>query len=237
MSSALGGFFSGGAKGITWPDRPDVPGGRTVVTGVIETVHDPEPVIDMVTGNPTDKMQVRIVLKTEERDPTEPDDDGRRTLYVKSWMRGAVGEALRKAGAKEPQVGGTLSVQFVGLIPAERPGLNPGKKFAATYSAPASAAGQYLGGGQPAAQPQQQYVPPQQQQYVPPQQPVQQQIPQPVAQQPVAQPIPQPQAVAGPVKPAAISDAAWAAMDPATQATVAATMAPAASPSPAAPPY
>lgn len=226
MSSALGGFFSGGAKGITWPDRPDSPGGRTFVTGVIETVHDPEPVIDMVTGNPTDKMQVRIVLKTEERDPTEPDDDGRRTLYVKSWMRGAVGEALRKAGAKEPEVGGTLSVQFVGLIPAERPGLNPGKKFAATYSAPPSAAGQYLGGGQPAAQPQaQQYVPPQQS----PQQPVQQQIPQSVAQ-PVAQPIPQPQAVAGPVKPPAISDAAWAAMDPATQATVAATMAPAAPP-------
>lgn len=229
MSTTLGGFFSGGAKGVTWPETPQTPGGRTFVTGVIETVHPPEPIVDLKTGQPTDRQQVRIMLKTDERDPAEPDDDGRRTLYVKSWMRSAIGDALRKAGAKEPEVGGTLSVTFTHLEAAERPGMSPSKKFSATYSAPPVTGGYF---GAPGA-PQQPAAP------VAPQQPVAQQAYQPPAAppaQPVAQPqaqqIPQPQAVAAPVKPPAISDAAWAAMDAATQATVAATMAPASPPPP-----
>lgn len=221
MTSSLGGFFSGGAKGITWPENPQVPGGRTTVTGVIEQVYPPEPVNDPKTGLPTDRQQVRIMLKTDERDPSEPDDDGRRTLYVKSWMRSAIGDALRKAGAKEPEVGGTLTVQFTHLEAADRPGLSPSKKFAATYTAPPVTAGYFAPpAGQPAAQ--QAYQPP----AAPVQQPVQQQIPQPVAQQPVAIPQPQAVAAAAPVKPPAISDAAWASMDATTQAAVAASMAP-----------
>lgn len=219
MSSTLGGFFSGGAKGVTWPERPDTPGGRTAVSGVIEVVHPPEAVQDPKTGQPTDRQQVRIVLKTEERDPTDPEDDGRRTLYVKSWMRSAIGDALRKAGVKEPEVGGTLTVRFTHVEAPDRPGLSPSKKFAAQYTA-APVTGSYFAGGgvptgQPVAPPAQQYVPPAAPPAPPaPPVPVQQQIPVP------------PAAPAAPVKPAAISDAAWAAMDPATQAQVAATMPP-----------
>ena len=204
----LGGFFSGGAKGITWPERPDTPGGRPAVSGVIEQVHPPEPIIDMVTQQPTDKMQVRIVLKTEERDPTDPEDDGRRTLYVKSWMRGAVGDALRKAGAKEPEVGGTLTVQFTHVTPPERPGLSPSKHFSATYTAPA-VTGSYFAppAGTPAA---------------PPAAPAA--VPQPVPASP-APAAAVPAAVGAIVaKPEGISDAAWAAMDDATKATLAAAM-------------
>lgn len=218
MTSSLGGFFSGGAKGITWPETPQTPGGRTFVTGVIETVHPPEPIVDIKTQLPTDRQQVRIMLKTDERDPAEPDDDGRRTLYVKSWMRSAIGDALRKAGAKEPEVGGTLSVTFTHLEAADKPGMSPSKKFAATYTAPPVTGGYFAppAGAAPPAQA-----------YVPPQQPI---------PQAVQQPIPQPVAAPAPVKPAAISDAAWASMDATTQAAVAVSMAPPPA-SPAAPPY
>lgn len=215
----LGGFFSSGAKGITWPDSPTTAGGRTAVSGVIETVHPPEPVTDMLTGLPTEKMQVRIVLKTDERDPSDPEDDGRRTLYVKSWMRGAVGKALQAVGVKEPEPGGTLTVQFIRLDPPERPGLNPSKIFAATYAKPAVTGGYFANGANGAAA-----------------QPVPAAAPQVVAQpqpQYVPQPVHVPAAVASIIaKPEAISDVAWAAMDDATKATLAATLSAAAAPPP-----
>lgn len=148
--STLGGFFSGGAKGITWPDDPRAPGGRTGVTGTIEIVHPPEPVMDPKTQLPVvpPREQVRVVLVTTERDPDIADDDGRRTLYVKSYMRGAIGEAIRKAGAREPEVGGTLTLTFTHITPPDRPGLSPSKHFTAQYVPPAVTGGFF--NGQPA---------------------------------------------------------------------------------------
>ncbi|AXH69122.1 hypothetical protein SEA_RYADEL_17 [Mycobacterium phage Ryadel] len=215
ITMTLGGFFSGGAKGITWPEQPGTPGGRTGVTGTIEIVHPPEPVVDIKTGQPTDKQQVRIVLATDERDPSEPDDDGRRTLYVKSYMRGAIGDALRKAGAKEPEVGGTLTVTFTHVTPPDRPGMSPSKHFAATYTAPPVTGGYFAPPAAPAVTPGATYGAPAQPAPVPPA--VQQAFP-------GATQVPQPTVAPEPVKPAAISDAAWAAMDAPTRATVAATM-------------
>lgn len=187
---SLGGFFGGG-KGITWPDSPP-----KTITGKITLVHPPEPVNDPKTGQPTDRKQVRIELETTERDPEQQFDDGARTLYVKSYMRSAIGDALRRAGAKEPEVGGTLTVTFVRTEPADRPGLSPSKHFEAVYTPPSKGVAEHFGTGAPAA--------------------------------PAAAAVPT--AGPAPVKPAAISDAAWASMDDATKATVSATMAAAAAP-------
>lgn len=201
----LGGFF-GGSKGITWPDTP----GKQIV-GTISAVHPPEAVNDPKTGQPTDRMQVRIELITDERDPEIQFDDGSRTLYVKSYMRSAIGDALRRAGVKEPTVGGRLMVRFTHTEPPERPGLSASKHFEAAYEPPPSGTAEHFGTAAtpPAA------VPP----AVPPAAAAAQGVPTAVQQVfPGAVP------VAQPVKPAAISDAAWAAMDPATRATVAATM-------------
>lgn len=184
----LGGFFGGG-KGITWPEQPP-----KTVTGTITTVHPPEPVNDPKTGLPTDRKQVRIELETTERDPDQQFDDGARTLYVKSYMRSAIGDALRRAGAKEPEIGGTLTVTFVRTEPADRPGLSPSKHFEAVYAPPSKGVAEHFG---TAAAP---------------------------------GPAPAALAAAALVKPAAISDVAWAAMDDATKATVSATMAAAAAP-------
>lgn len=235
----IGGFFTGGGKGITWPDTPGAPGpdglpGRTMVTGTITAVHPAEEIMDPKDQKPTGRFQVRIELMTAERDPQADFDDGARTLYVKSYMRGAIGDALRRQGLKEPKIGGTLTVTFIKTEPPERPGLSPSKHFEATYQPPtASTAGYFNGQGQQAPpQPQSGYaqVAPQP---VPAPGQYTQAPPQPqYAQQPAyagapAAPVPQqapPAATPEPPRPAAISEQAWAAMDPVTKVSVAQTM-------------
>lgn len=191
MTETIGGFFSGGAKGVTWPDMPPAS-----VTGIIDVVHPPEAVLDPKDGKDTGKKQIRIVLKTDLRDPTIEEDDGRRTLYVKSYMRGAVGDALRKAGVKEPEIGGRLTVSFVRTEPPERPGLSASKHFEAQYVPAAQAsAGQHLSNGGQTASPGTVPGSPQYQ----------------------AAPL-------GPNRPSTISEAAWAQMDASTRQAVAASM-------------
>jgi hypothetical protein len=94
------GFFSGGGKAVKFTTVGDS------VTGIVAAVHQPEqqttpgdnmPVFDKKTGAP--KMQIRIELETDQRDPSDEWDDGRRTLYCRGWMKGAIGDALRRAGA------------------------------------------------------------------------------------------------------------------------------------------
>lgn len=211
MTQSIGGFFSGGAKGITWPDEPPAS-----VTGTIEAVHPPEEILDPKDDKPTGKYQIRIMLATDLRDPAIEDDDGRRTLYVKSWMRGAVGDALRKAGEKEPRVGARLTVTFTHTEAPDRPGLSKSKHYVAEYVPAANAAaGQFLNSGEPAAT----------NGTAGPQRPAS--IPEAAwaAMDPVTKAVvaaaATPPAPAGPQRPASITEAAWEAMTPDIQAAVA----------------
>ncbi|SHU54827.1 hypothetical protein [Mycobacteroides abscessus] len=133
----IGSFFSGGGKTAKFPTI------GTEVRGTITAIHPPEDqtnlkgeVVKDKNGNP--KKQVRINLATDLRDPDSPDDDGNRTLYVKGWMTGAIGLAVRHSGAKAPEVGGFLSVTFSEEEPSTTPGFDPTKKYTATYRPPAS---------------------------------------------------------------------------------------------------
>ena len=112
--------------------------------------------------------------------------DGSRTLYVKSYLRGAIGDALRKAGERNgPQVGAKLTVTFVRTEAPDRPGLSPSKHFECVYEKGAAGGGtDYYSGSTGAT------------------------------------------SASEPIKPAGITDAAWAGMDPATRAKVADSMAP-----------
>jgi hypothetical protein len=78
-------------------------------------------------------MQLPVTVQTDLRDPSNPLDDGKRTLYVKGEMKKAIGAALRAAGAKMA-VGGTLTVTFSGEEPTAG---YPKKLYTATYAAPA----------------------------------------------------------------------------------------------------
>jgi hypothetical protein len=132
---ALAGFFSGGGgKSAKFPTI------GTTIAGTITAVHPPEPQRDFTTGlDVPGKTQVRIELATDQRDPEIEFDDGSRTLYVRGWMTGAIGEAIRKSGVKEPQIGGQLSVTYIKDGQPTRPGFQGPKQFSATYTPPTAA--------------------------------------------------------------------------------------------------
>jgi hypothetical protein len=125
----IGTFFSPGGKAAKFP--LDAPG--TTVEGVITRVHPPEPQVDFDTQQPIPgKLQIRIEVQTQQHD--DNDDDGIRTLYVRGWMTGAIGDALRKQGVAEPEVGAKLAVTYTGTGPSKRPGLSGPKLFTASYT-------------------------------------------------------------------------------------------------------
>lgn len=147
-TGTVAGFFSGGGKAAKFPTK------GTTIAGTITAVHPPEPQTDFETRQPIPgKTQVRIELSTETRDPEIEFDDGSRTLYIRGWMTGAIGEALRKAGVKEPQIGGTLSVTYTSDGAPTRPGLQGPKQYSATYTPPAASTGGFFNNGQEAPAP------------------------------------------------------------------------------------
>jgi hypothetical protein len=146
-------FNSGGGKTAKFPNVGDE------IEGEITFISDPEPqtkmgtdeiVVDKRTGQP--KLQVRVGLATSQRDADDEDDDGSRTVYVKGWMRGAIGDALRKAGAKSLAVGGRLKVIHTGTKPSEI-GLNPTKLYEAVYVPPSATSDFFSNGSSTPAAP------------------------------------------------------------------------------------
>lgn len=142
-------FFSGGGgKSVKFPTI------GTSVTGTVIMVHNPEPQTEFGTGRVLDKMQVRIELATQERDASDPDDDGRRTLYCRGWLTGAIGDALKAAGAgNKPMPGGTLTVTYTGDGTASRPGISGPKQYSASYVAPSATGEFFEAAASPAAAP------------------------------------------------------------------------------------
>ena len=131
MAKGIAGFFQGGGKSVKFPNIGDE------MEGIVTTVHEPEEQTDFDTGQPIPgKLQIRIELQTDDRDPDVEGDDGKRTLYVKGWMIGAIREALQKCGVDEPEEGGKLWVRYVGDGPSRRPGLQGPKQYEARYTKP-----------------------------------------------------------------------------------------------------
>jgi hypothetical protein len=116
------------------------------VTGVIDDITASQQT-DFTTGEPKTwpngdpMMQVVVTLATDQRDPDISDDDGLRKVYVKGKsLTNAVRDAVRRAGAKGLEVGGTLTVTYTGDGVSERRGINPPKLYAAEYAKPNPAA-------------------------------------------------------------------------------------------------
>lgn len=63
------------------------------------------------SGDPI--MGILIEVATDERDPSNTDDDGKRTFYVEGrYIKEAVRNAVRAAGATKLEVGSKLKVTF-----------------------------------------------------------------------------------------------------------------------------
>ncbi|MGH3099295.1 MAG: hypothetical protein ACRDMV_25220 [Streptosporangiales bacterium] len=108
-------------------------------------------------GSP--RKQIKVILRTDQRDPEIEDDTGERALYIKGNLLRAVRAAVKKSGAKGLAVEGWLSVTYTFDGEAKKKGLNPPKLYSAEYLPPdEAAANQVLDGDsssapeQPAAQ-------------------------------------------------------------------------------------
>lgn len=110
---------------------------------------------DMDSGAPktwddgTPKMLLVITVQTDQGNPVDG-DDGSRRLYVRGQMLKAIRDAVRRAGARGIDIGGTLSVTYTGDGEPTKRGWTPPKLYAATYTAPSVAAANDLLNAAPA---------------------------------------------------------------------------------------
>lgn len=147
------------------------------ITGTVTDDASLSQVTDFETGKPDTwddgqpKMQLRVNVQTQLRDPADPHDDGVRSVYVKWWggQRKALQQALREAGARGIAAGTTFTATYVGDGEAPRRGFSAPKLYRYEVKPPASAPADLLGGSPAQQQPTQQQAPAQQQ-------PVQQQM-------------------------------------------------------------
>ena len=187
MTNPADSFFGDSAKSAKFDSIGDMVGGPIVSIG------EARQQTDFSTGTPltwqdgSPRMQLPVTVQTNLRDAGDPNDDGKRTFYIKGEMKKAIGLALRAASAKMA-VGGVLTLTYSDNEPTQG---FPKKLYTASYQPPAPDAGFFspehgAAAAPTVAQPVQTY-----QQQVTPQ-------PQPVYQQPAAAPQPVAQAPAQP---------------------------------------
>lgn len=118
----------------------------TTVTGTIAMQPEVQQQRDIKNNEPKTwsdgrpMQQLKVVLDTDLRDPEDPEDDGKRALYVKSNLQKAVRDAVRASGAKGLEVGGKLTVTYTGDGEVTQRGFNAPKLYSAVYEAPGAPA-------------------------------------------------------------------------------------------------
>lgn len=161
MSNEIDGFLlGGGGKSASFDNIGDS------ITGTILSAEVKDQT-DIGTGKPltwdNGEVKKQLVVKLQTSLADDGDDDGVRAIYVKGSKKAgsrslhdAVASAVRQAGAKSLEVGGTLTVTHDGTEPSATRGFSDRKLYSATYAAPNKAAqtGDFLGtlGATPAQQ-------------------------------------------------------------------------------------
>lgn len=146
-------LLGGGGRSASFEKIGDTVTGTVISTAVTAQT-------DIQTGKPlvwddgSVRQQLVVKLQTALREDFE--DDGVRGVYVKGAkkqgsrsLHDAVASAVRAAGAKGLEPGGTLTVTHDGTQPSEIKGFNDRKLYSAHYVAPdkAVASGGFLGTG------------------------------------------------------------------------------------------
>lgn len=83
------------------------------------------------SGDPM--MQIVVTIQTDERDPADDDDNGKRLLHITPRLQPAVRDAVKAAGAKGLAVGGRLAVQWNA---GSGQGQGNARQYAAAYEPP-----------------------------------------------------------------------------------------------------
>jgi hypothetical protein len=137
-------LMGGGVKSAAFPTVGTAVSGRIVRAPEVRQQTTPEGQ-PKTFDNGDPMMQLIVQIATDERDPQNVEDDGVRGVYIKSNMLNAVRDAVRKTGAKGLEVGGTLTVTYIGDGEKKRAAHSAPKLYTASYAPPtAAAANDYL---------------------------------------------------------------------------------------------
>lgn len=119
MSSTLDDLLTGGGKGLKFETPGDTYTG-VVINSTVRQMTEFGTGTPLTFDNGDPQEQIVINLQTEQRDPSDPSDDGTRTLYIKGFgvQLRAFRAAVQAAGGK-PEVGDTIKVTYTGN--GERP--------------------------------------------------------------------------------------------------------------------
>ncbi|GAB2952080.1 hypothetical protein GCM10027280_45600 [Micromonospora polyrhachis] len=144
-------LMGGGIKSAAFPDQQY----GTTVGGPIVREPQVRQQTDFDSGKPKvyddgkPVMQIIVHVKTTQRDPMTPTDDGVRALYLRGQIQQAVRDAVRAAGAPGLLVGGELHVTYVRDEPNSRGRGKPKKVYEARYTPPPSQGNNALMGDAP----------------------------------------------------------------------------------------
>lgn len=118
----------------------------TTHTGKLIGISDPQHQTEYESNAPAywDKdtktrpmMQIAFKLETTARDPEDPSDDGVRKVYATiNAKQGSIYHAINKALQGHDQLGGQLTVSYVGDDPESKNPRNPRKLYEAAYVPP-----------------------------------------------------------------------------------------------------
>lgn len=137
-------LFGGGGKAFRFDNIGDTVEGKiTDVTVSQQTSMESNEPLVWPDGSP--RKQLVITLQTTLKD--DADDDGIRRCFAKGGrfeaqegtgtsMKDAIADAVRKAGARSLDQGGTLKIGHTGLAKRTNRGFSQAKLYRAVYSAP-----------------------------------------------------------------------------------------------------
>ena len=128
MTDDLDRMLSGGAKSAKFESPGDT------IAGVITDVQVRQ-ATEYGTGAPQHfqngdpKEQIVVTIRADIT-PTDEDDDGHRSIYIKGWgpQRRAFIDAVRKAGVKKPLPGDRFTATLLRMEPSKQGGF-PAKVF------------------------------------------------------------------------------------------------------------
>ena len=137
-------LMSSGSKAAKFNEIGDTIEGQ-ITDAVVSQQTDMESNQPLTWPDGSPRNQLVITLQTDLRDGD--DDDGLRRVFCKGGkyeaaegtgtsLKDAVADAVRKAGARSLDVGGTLKVGFTGLGKKTNRGYSAPHLYRATYTAP-----------------------------------------------------------------------------------------------------
>lgn len=116
---------------LSFKDTTVGEGYEGTITGLrtvqVRNYEDPTKLEFWDDGKP--KLQIEVTLSTTYADPTDPDDDGSRRVFLFGQKLRAAQEEMRKKGIKKLEVGSTFKITLVGTKPSTNKRYNDVKLY------------------------------------------------------------------------------------------------------------